>query len=279
MNNGREALDWAPERWTRLDQAVHEEMQRTGIASRLLPVRGPLPDAATVPAEVIDTQTMTVEDAAVLPLVELSVEFGLTEQQVEAEAEQETALTLATRAGNLLAQAEDLLIFQGDKAQGNPLFATVKRRGSAGRGLLASAASDVNVEPAANGNGGTKTVEAVVKAYGQLQRRAQAGPYGLVLGSEQYADTFEPLANTLALPIDRLRPLVTQGLFGTGSLPESAGLVLSLGGATLDLVVGADPTTTFLQVDGDGVYRFRVFERFAVRLKDPEALVRLDYAH
>jgi uncharacterized linocin/CFP29 family protein len=242
-------------------------------------VRGPLPDAATVPAEVIDTQTMTVEDAAVLPLVELSVEFGLTEQQVEAEAEQETALTLATRAGNLLAQAEDLLIFQGDKAQGNPLFATVKRRGSAGRGLLASAASDVNVEPAANGNGGTKTVEAVVKAYGQLQRRAQAGPYGLVLGSEQYADTFEPLANTLALPIDRLRPLVTQGLFGTGSLPESAGLVLSLGGATLDLVVGADPTTTFLQVDGDGVYRFRVFERFAVRLKDPEALVRLDYAH
>src|SRR5919198_2350567 len=110
MNNGREALDWAPERWTRLDQAIHEEMQRTGIASRLLPVRGPLPDAATVPAEVIDTQTMTVEDAAVLPLVELSVEFGLTEQQVEAEAEQETALTLATRAGNLLAQAEDLLI-------------------------------------------------------------------------------------------------------------------------------------------------------------------------
>jgi hypothetical protein len=38
-----------------------------------------------------------------------------------------------------------------------------------------------------------------------------------------------------------------------------------------------DATTAFMQQDTDGAYRFRVLERFALRLKDIGAIVRLEF--
>ena len=276
MNTGREALSWAPEIWSRLDQAVHAEIDRTGIAGKVLPVRGPIPDVTTVPADVIDAETMTVPDDVVLPLIEISVEFGLTEAQVDTETSLGTALTLATRAANLLARAEDLLVFQGADGARHVIFERVKLRGDVGIGLFAAAVSAIDVE-VDDGSAGERTVEAVARAYGELQSKGQSGPYGLALRSEQYADIFKPLANTFVMPADRLRPLVERGFHGTAALPERSGLVLSLGGETVDLVVGVEPTVAFLQVGSDGLFRFRLFERFALRLKDAEALVQLTF--
>ena len=39
----------------------------------------------------------------------------------------------------------------------------------------------------------------------------------------------------------------------------------------------SEPAVAFSQVDGGGMYHVRVFERFAMRLKDAEALVPLDF--
>jgi uncharacterized linocin/CFP29 family protein len=46
----------------------------------------------------------------------------------------------------------------------------------------------------------------------------------------------------------------------------------------VDLVVGIDATVGFMQQDVDGNYRFRVFERLALRVKDVTALIRLEFA-
>jgi uncharacterized linocin/CFP29 family protein len=279
MNNGRHALAWPDELWSRIDQAVHAQVDRVGIAGKFLPLWGPVPDATTVPADVIDPETMTVPGDAVLPLVELSVEFGLTETQVDGEAQLGTAVTLATRSASLLAQAEDLLVLQGDKAADHPIFQRVQRRGTAGTGLVAAAAASVDVAPNGDGRAGERTLEAVARATAALQAKNHAGPYALVLRTEQYADAFEPLANTLVTPADRLRPLMAQGLFATASLPERTGLVVSLGGDTVDLVVGVEPSVAFLQTDAAGLFHFRASERLALRLKDPEALIRLNFEH
>ena len=88
------------------------------------------------------------------------------------------------------------------------------------------------------------------------------------LQHEPYADTYAPLATTLIMPADRIKPLVTAGFYGTGTVPPLTGLLVSLGGNTMDLVVGMDVTTSFLQEDPDGLYRLRVWERFALRRKD-----------
>ena len=83
---------------------------------------------------------------------------------------------------------------------------------------------------------------------------------------------------------------MTAGFFGSGTLPtstgaatsvpagtKSTGVLVSLGGNTMDLVVGLDATTAFMQQDPNGYYRFRVVERFALRLKDSTGVILLEF--
>ncbi|MGH8604143.1 MAG: encapsulin, partial [Gammaproteobacteria bacterium] len=126
-------------------------------------------------------------------------------------------------------------------------------------------------------------------AYSRLQRgegleQAHYGPYALVLRTEPYADTYAPVltnqanvANTLVITADRIKPLVTAGYYGTGTLREFTGILVSLGGNTVDLVIGMDATTAFLQEDTQGRYRLRLYQRFALRLKDQTAVIRLEF--
>ena len=281
MSLGREQVDWDDAVWKTLDDAVHDEFHRSAVALKFIPFHGQVDNAMTVPADVIDLETMTVDEAAVSALVELGIDFGLTRQQTALEQQNETGVTLATRAANLLAQAEDLAVFLGDKAFKNSIFQRVLRRGgSAGMGLLGSATESVTVNPVSTTpkRYGENTFAAVADAYARLQQKGHYGPYALALRSEIYADTFAPLPNTLMMPADRIRPLVELGLFGTGALPESAGVMVSVGGNSMDLVVGVEPTTEVLQQDANGFYRLRVFERFALRIKDTTAIVALKFA-
>jgi len=63
----------------------------------------------------------------------------------------------------------------------------------------------------------------------------------------------------------------------TTNTPNYYGLLVSLGGDTMDLVVGHHTIVTFMQQDPDDNWRFRVLERFAFRLKDPTAVVVLGF--
>jgi uncharacterized linocin/CFP29 family protein len=280
MTLGREQLDWSPSVWKALDDAVHDEFHRTAVGLKFIPFHGQMDNATNVPADVIDLTTMTVNEAAVTALVELGIDFGLTRQQTAAEEQDATGVTLGTRAANLLAQAEDLVIFQGEAALKNPIFKRVQQRsGTGGPGLLASATETVAVAPIAQNPQlyGENSFRSVADAYGRLQRQGHAGPYALALHSDVYADTLAPIANMPSVPADQIRQLTTLGMFGTGALPQHTGVLVSVGGNSMDLVVGMEPTTEVLQQDKDGFYRFRVFERFVLRVKDKTAVVRLNF--
>jgi hypothetical protein len=218
-------------------------------------------------------------------------------------------VTLATRAANLLSQAEDVLIFQGQSAvtglNQHPLFKSGKvtiKDGNAGTGLLNAATSSpiihvLPVDKTQPGLYGEQTTTAAFAAYSRLQsgidlNQAHYGPYALVLHNEPYADTHRPLVATLIMPADRIKPLMTEGYFGTGTLttytnPDRAkppvpdrikgGILVSLGGNTMDLVMAQPPKTEVLQNEISGEWIFRVYERFALRLKDPTAVIRLNF--
>jgi uncharacterized linocin/CFP29 family protein len=277
---GRESLDWTPEVWDRLDKAVYGEVQRTSVAAGFLPLVGPVKDALTVSADVIEGDRLAIAEGQVRPIVELWVDFTMTPAQVQAEAELSAAMTLATRGANLLAQAEDSLIFRGDAGRESPVFALVRMRQSAGLGLVDGAEDEIEVRPidAASGHYGERTFASVAEGYSRLQARGQYGPYALALHDKVYADTLVPLAGTLVTPADRIRPLVSQGFVGSGALPPSTGVLVSVGGSTVDLVIGNDATTGFSQIGAEGLYHFRVSERFVLRIKDRAALVRLRFA-
>ncbi len=299
-NLGRDKLPWGKELWDRLDAAVHDEIKRILITRRFVPIV-PMPDALTAPADTVtegenQNGPLEVNEAAVTSLIEIWVEFALTKQQVEGEDKLSTAVTLATRAANKLAQGEDLLAYQGDPViKTDPLFTKGRIRTRAGPGPngLATLGSlgppdeqkrrviDVPFTDPTNGTYGEETFAAVASAYSLLQEDGHYGPYSLMLPTVPFADTHRPLANTLIMPADRIRPLVEGRFYGTGTLPEDPklfGVLISIGGNSLDMVIGRDATTAFVQEDNEGLYRFRVFERFALRDKDPKSRVLLEFA-
>jgi uncharacterized linocin/CFP29 family protein len=283
---------------------------RTQIGIKFLPIRKVLPKTTSIPSDIVDivrlpdgTETLTVDEGATTRLSEYWVEFALTHQQVEhetgniSELGHSTAVTLATRAANFLSQAVDLIIFQGANAFQVPFFkSNIRFRGQpADTGLLdlppgapaLPAAQVINV-PAKEGQPGVYaegTFKAVAQGYATLEGIGQYGPFALVLQTTPYADTYAPIRDTLILTADRLKPLMTAGFFGSGTLvsnspptePAYTGVLVSLGGNSMDLVVGLDATTAFMQTDTDGNYRFRVLERFALRLKDITAVVRFEF--
>jgi uncharacterized linocin/CFP29 family protein len=275
----RDAVGWGQDIWDRIDQAALDEAKRSSVAAAFLPLMGPMPGVLTVPADAIEHNPLSIAEDQFRPIVELSVDFTLTPTQVAGEATLLTAATLTTRATNLLVQAEDALVFQGDAGVDAPVFNLVKRRQSPGRGLLDPGDEEILVSPIEPGGRhyGEHTFSAVAKAYARLQAKGHSGPYALALYDEIYADTLAPLPRSLAAPADRIRPLVTQGFVGTGGLPPSTGVMVSVGGGTIDLVIASDPAVEFSHQDAHGLWHFRVSERFVLRVKEPTAIVRLRF--
>lgn len=303
MNNlGRDKLDWTSDTWSHIDQAVHDEAKLTKIAAQFLPLYPAVMDARTIQSDTVNPQTvpvLTVNEADETKIIEIWTEFALTKSQYGQEEHLMTAVTLAINAANKLSRAEDLLIFQGTAGLEDDLFRskTVQRRNQFEIvGLLPSAPLDqvipvtpteANDDPSQN-RYGENTFGTVAKGYSILQR-THYGRDALVLPTNPFADTWAPLKTTLIMPADRIKGLVGDRFYSTSTLPNEfrksrgdlsivpQGVLVALDGNTMDLVMGMDATTEFMQVDGEGLYRFRVFERFALRLKDPKAVVRLEF--
>ena len=75
--------------------------------------------------DVIKPDTMTIDEGAVTPLVELWVEFGLTPQEVAGEAQLSTALTLATRTFGLSLSGAGNIV-DGNVISGNAVGIAVR---------------------------------------------------------------------------------------------------------------------------------------------------------
>jgi uncharacterized linocin/CFP29 family protein len=322
---GRSKIPWSKDVWDRIDRAVELEVKRTRVTARFLPRKPVPPKTTSVPTDSYTFNTsaglppiLTVDEGATTRLNEYYVEFELTAQQVDQEEGDfnqlghSTAVTLATKAANTLAQAEDLIVFQGQNAiSGASLFTgdfvlVLNGTTPADTGLLnfpiggiapglgpVTPTAPITVvqvhplNPAVPGViYGPNTFEGIAQAYAGLQAVGQYGPYALVLETIPYADTFSPLPATLTLTADRIKPLVTAGFFGTGTLPPNPppapappyyGVLVSLGGNTMDTVIGVEPLVAFMQEDTNGNFRFRVLQRFALRIKDPTAIVILQF--
>jgi uncharacterized linocin/CFP29 family protein len=261
--------------------------------------------------------TLTVDEGATIRLNEIWTEFALTTQQVHETAEAKnpghtTAVTLARRAAQYLALGQDTVIFQGNLGYSAPFFTqNIRFRSPLPQdgGLLSQnggvygSAPPIPVFPLPAGAQGVtfgeNTFSAVTAAYANLTAQGQPGPFALVLNTFPYADTYAAVGlGSLVITADRILPLTRAGFYGTGtmppdlilpsgspaSIPPSAppvgpyyGVMVSLGGETMQLVVGLHATTVFMQQDLNQLWRFRVLERFALRVVDPTAIQVLEF--
>jgi uncharacterized linocin/CFP29 family protein len=275
-------LNWGDAQWQKVNDAITEAFGKASVASAFLPIYGPLSGSAEIVRnerlkEDVSTTPPTVsldrDHASVnLKLVNVTVNVKLSSEQV-ADETLSNALLAFRRAANILALEQDLVVFAG-YARGFPNENSkyVVNQLDPQKGLADLPARrnfDFLVFPQVPRVGlGQLVVTAVVKAMTTLEGDSNPAPFACVLGNTLYEAVHDPSAS-LVLPADRVTPLLKGGpLLRSGKIDAEAGVVVSLGGEAVDIVVGTPPTVQFLQRDANAKFLFRVYLRFALRIRD-----------
>jgi uncharacterized linocin/CFP29 family protein len=133
-------------------------------------------------------------------------------------------------------------------------------------------------------------IRAILQAITDLEAGGHPKPFVCVLGARAFqVATVPPRAapGTLVLPRDRIEPILGSELLRSSVIddrinwvppePAARGLVISIAGDSMDLVRAVDVTPEFLRIDERGRYEFRVYERFALRIKRQGAIASLEF--
>lgn len=289
-------LQWTEQQWGRIRQVVQEEANRARVAATFLPLYGPLPaDTDYVPPDELTYnpldgggERMAVDDTTTIPLSTLQVKVFLRGAQV-ADPDLTSALQLFRRAANVLARLEDLVVFRGqagmstgpaDAPAGLPnIWQILGGRKEVTLGLASPQEAVPQPDPVTGptADWGELLVGRISDAIGALEGRGHFGPFAVVLDQGLFTAVQTPNSTSLVLPQDRIIPFLGGGpLLRSSALSENTGIVVGLGGAPIDLVIATDVSVNFLQVTTDPMFVFRVYEKMALRIKEKDAIVRLE---
>src|SRR5579871_3403044 len=133
-----------------------------------------------------------------------------------------------------------------------------------------AAASDIGT-PLSNWGDVGNGFRDVVAAVEQLHALGFDEPYALIVSTRQFVAMNRMFENTGVLEIDQIKKLMTAGVFVSGILPEPSAVVVSTGAENLDLVVGVDMTTAYVE-SAKMNHHFRVLETLVLRIKRPESI-------
>jgi len=271
-------LNWSDAQWQKVKDAVTEAFGKASVASAFLPCYGPLAGSTeTVRNERLirdDTTTPRVvrldadHDAVNLKLVNLTVNVVLSSEQVADETLSNATLAFR-RAANILAQEQDRIVFAGFNRGSRSDDSQFVVNNIGPQQGLADGPARLRFRGLNQATGvGRAVVSAVVDAIHRLEDSLHPAPFACVLGNELFNRVHDP-SRSLVLPADRITPLLKGGpLLRSGQMEDIAGIVVSLAGNAVDIVVGTPPTVQFLQRQTDAKFVFRVYERFVLRIRD-----------
>lgn len=260
------------------------------MASSFLPLFGPLPaEQVTVSAQVMSTvdnvngsvgeapQRLHIDTGQVVALTTIAADVYLRSSDL-ADPEMSSALAMIGRAADLLGRVEDSIVFNGQKSDHElvepvlPMVYTVSG-GQASPGLLThDGVERVPVDAASPADYPSALVTATVRAIGELERSGFHGPFALALGNDLYLDANSPNQNSMVLASDRILPFLNGPLVRSGAIPAVEGVLVSLAAEPVDLVVATDLELKYIQTTLEPCVVLRLRERFALRIKQPEAL-------
>jgi uncharacterized linocin/CFP29 family protein len=281
-------LNWSDAQWQKVNDGVTEAFGKASVASAFLPCYGPLAGSAEtvrndrvmqggVGQPPLRIKLDADHDAANLTLINLTVQVSLSSEQV-ADETLSNAMLAFRRAANILALEEDRIVFEGnDRGDQNSVYVANSihvQKGLADAGARRGFTPMV-VAPAPGGAAagvnatGLAVVSAVVNAIRRLEDNYHSAPFACVLGNELFEAVQQP-SFAFVLPSDRITPLLKGPLLRSGKMNENAGIVVSLGAHAVDVVVGTPPTVQFLQRTEQAKFLFRVYTRFALRIRDKD---------
>jgi uncharacterized linocin/CFP29 family protein len=182
----------------------------------------------------------------------------------------------------VLARAHDAVVFRGQEdADKGPKGGKFPRGvavtgGWKNAGLPAAGNTETVTADIAKGETyGEKLVPAVARALIKLEDAGYIGSYVLILGMDLFDDANTPSKGSLVLPKDRIESLIGGPVHRSSVVPDDEGILISLGGEPVDRAIAVAPRFEFLRIGDKEVRQCRVFERFTLRLKEKDCVIKL----
>jgi uncharacterized linocin/CFP29 family protein len=228
---------------------------------------------------------LTVNSSPTLFLTTIAANIYLRSHEV-ADPSLKAALGMFRRAANFIARVEDCLIFNGRPAPAPPPALTFPANVPPNIQQVTSVTSDTLVPlegllggaaapraaVALAGLSGVNVVDGIITAIGELDDKGYQGPYAVALSQTLFDAICNPNPGNLILPRDRILPFLQGPLLRASAIPNNEGVVVSLSGVALELLVAADLSLRFLQTTTEPRYVFRLSERVAVRVREADAI-------
>ena len=242
---------------------------------------------------VVGRRQLNIDDRDTIRLATLQLRVPIRNAQM-ADPEMTSVLAIFRRAANVIARLEDAVVFRGLAPSptvpggfappagvvGLPgIWQITGAQGAEGLWSITGPRRWVKVAPRPPSLRGHAIVRAVSDAIGLLEQRGHFGPFAAVLGQGLFLLAQTPDVGSLVMPQDRIIPFLGGGPLLRSSTLDAwngfTGVVVGLGGAPVELVVATDMCLQFLQVTPEPVFIFRVCEKIALRIREPEAIVQL----
>ncbi|HEX3246523.1 MAG TPA: family 1 encapsulin nanocompartment shell protein [Chloroflexota bacterium] len=270
---GRDQSPLTDDQWAAFDETVVSVAHRTLVGRRLISMFGPLgPGAQVAPNDVflgrnegvVDTlgeevcDEIRAGDRRYLPLPIIHKDFMFHWRDLAAAGESGLPLDTGAvaSAAAYCARSEDELIFRGNADLGYS-------------GLL-NMPDHLEVR-GTDWDGMGNAFRDVVAAAEQLASSGFPGPFALAVSTRLYVAMNRMFENTGVLEIDQIKKIVAAGVFVSPVIGQSSAVVVATGPENLDLVVGVDMTTAYIESSRMN-HHFRVLETLVLRIKRPEAI-------
>jgi uncharacterized linocin/CFP29 family protein len=269
----REQGSFAPAEWAAIDQAVVRTAQSVLVGRRFLSLMGPFgAGIEALPNDVLggdgggkidllgnaDDDGLRTQERRFLPLPLLYKDFWIHWRDLELSRLLGVPLDVgkAAAAAAATAQTEDRLIFDGEASLGLPGLRSV-----AGRQTL----------PMSDWDTMGRAFTDVVEGVRVLTLAGFTGPYALLVSPRLYADLNRIFDATGVLELEQVEKLARRGVFPTAALPEPSALLIDSGAQNVDLAVGLDLSTAYVESSNLN-HHLRVLESLVLRIRRPAAI-------
>ena len=270
----RDQAPLSQEQWRILDQAVTQTAQAVLVGRRIIAVVGPFgPGVEVLQSDTIAgagsgqvdllgsaaTEALDIARRQFLPLPLIYQDFWVHWRDLESTRQLGLPIDTgkAAAAAAAAAQAEDRLIFHGNDRLELPGLLTVEGRQTLPLG-------DWGTMGRAFGD--------VVAGVQALTDQGFTGPYALVVSPRQYAQLNRVFDDTGVLELEQVEKLARCGVYPTAVLPEPGALLVDSGAQNMDLAIGLDLSTAYIESDNLN-HRFRVLESLVLRIRRPGAVL------
>jgi len=254
-----------PEQWQLIDTTVAETVGRILVGRRVLDLYGPLGFGAyTVPLytyESTEGEPVRAKISRQLSMTTLMKKFVITAKDLELmNAGQPFDIAPVAAAATQMALAEDAVVFSGDANEGAAGLLDVE-------GRLKLDLGDWDEEGTALANVTTATATLISKGF--------YPPYSVAMHPLLAAKLQRVYGKRGILEIDLLERQAKGGVFTSPSLPRDKVLIIAAQAQYVDLAVGLDIATGFVETT-NLEHHFRIMETLALRIKQPGAICTLE---